>query len=303
MFPCRRVSPGGLHPVTVLVYTGAAGIAALVLTNPVYLVGLAAVLVITLIRLRAGSLLREYLLFLLPVLIMIVLFNGIFSGEGTTVLFRLPRLPLVGSRAVTLEAVLYGMNMAVKMALILTVFCLYNTLQDMDAAFSFFSGFAFRSLFTVVVSTLMVPRMRRDLERIGAAMRKRGVSFSSGSIISRIRASYPIVKVLLLSSLEGSWESAESMHCRAFGSGRRTVYRRAGMKGWDWIVIAASIISLSGFAVAAGAGRGFMEFYPAVGRLFECRDTVFLAWILSGFVVVCLCAAAREERRCIRSRT
>ena len=275
-----------LHPITVLIFTVSAGIMALVFTNPVYLLALLAVIVIAVIGARAGLQLRRYILCMLPVLISIILLNGLFCGEGATVIFKLPRMPLIGGRAVTIEALLYGLNMAIKLALIISIFCLYNAIQDNDTAFSFFSRFAFSSLFAVIVSTLMVPRMKRDMDRIGASMRKRGVSFSSGSILSRVKAAHPLVKVLLLSSLEGSLDSAESMHCRAFGSGPRTFSHRLQMRGRDWIVIAASIFSLSGFAVGAFAGRGFTVFYPSLGRLFEVPDTVFLAWILSGYLFV-----------------
>lgn len=299
----RRASAVSLHPLTVIIITGAAGIMALVFTNPVYLLCLFIVVALALTRLRAVSQLREYMLFILPLLVLIVLLNGVFSGEGKTIILNLPSLPLIGSRAVTREALLYGMNMAVKLALILSVFCLYNALQDTDAAFSYFSRFAFRSLFTVIVSTLMVSRMKRDIDRIGAALRKRGVSLASGSIPARIRAAYPLVKVLLLSSLEGSWDSAESMHCRAFGSGERSVYSRHGMSGRDRIVIAASVFSLAGFVAAVAGGRGFTTFYPTICRLFEACDAVFLAWIISGFIVVCIYSTSREGRECIRSRT
>lgn len=289
-----------LHPLSVTAFAAAAVLAAILFTNPVYLLGLLAVTALAAVRAGAGRRLVRSLAFMLPVMAVIVIFNCIFCGEGETVLLR---LPWAGGRAVTLESLLFGLTMSAKLILIVSVFCLYDAMQDMDAAFSFFSKVAFRSLFIVIVTTLMIPRMRRDLDRIGAAMRKRGAPLSSGPLLSRIRASYPLVKVLLLSSLEGSLAAAESMHCRAFGAGPRSVYRRPGLKRVDRLVIGASLFSLAGVAAALAVSRGSLDFYPAVGGVFDARDALLMAWILSGLIGVSLSFQAEEKWKSILSAT
>lgn len=297
MCPHREIA---LHPLSVLVYTAAAGLMAIVFTNPVYLLGLLAAVALAATRARAFHKLGRYLAFMLPLLVVIVLFNCLFCGAGTTVLMR---FPWAGGRAVTLEVFLYGLTMGVKLILIIALFCVYNEVQDMDAAFSFLSRYAFRSVFIVITTCLMVPRMKRDLARIRAAMRKRGARLSYGPPLSRLRAAYPLVKVLLLSSLEGSLASAESMHCRAFGTGTRTLYRRFRMRRKDKRVIAASLFSLAGFAAALAAGRGFTVFYPSVSPVFRAQDAVFMAWILSCLVLATPVVTVDERWKSILSHT
>jgi energy-coupling factor transport system permease protein len=289
-----------LHPASVLVYTAAAGLMAVVFTNPVYLLGLLAAVACAAARANAIRTLGRYLALMLPLLVVIVLFNCLFCAQGATVILS---LPWGAGRPVTLEALLYGMTMGVKLTVIVFLFGLYNEVQDGDAAFSFFSRYAFRSAFIAVTASLMVPRMRGDLARIGAAMRKRGARLSYGPPLARLRAACPLVKVLLLSSLEGSLSQAESMHCRAFGAGPRTLYRRPGTGKGDWVVIAASLFSLAGCAAALATGSGLTNFYPAVGPVFAARDAAYMAWILSGLVLAAPVAPAAGKWKSTLSKT
>jgi succinate dehydrogenase hydrophobic anchor subunit len=59
---------------------------------------------------------------------------------------------------------------------------------------------------------------------------------------------------VVLTSVEGSIQLAESMEARGFGSGARTSIASRVMQRVDWLVVTASGLALAGFAIAHAAG-------------------------------------------------
>ena len=60
---------------------------------------------------------------------------------------------------------------------------------------------------------------------------------------------------VVLTSVEGSIQLAESMEARAFGGGPRTSLGRTPLNHDDWLVIVGSGAAVVGFAASAAAGR------------------------------------------------
>jgi energy-coupling factor transport system permease protein len=59
---------------------------------------------------------------------------------------------------------------------------------------------------------------------------------------------------VVLTSVEGSIQLAESMEARGFGSGPRTTVKPARLQRSDWLLIAASATSLVAFGASQAAG-------------------------------------------------
>jgi energy-coupling factor transport system permease protein len=63
-----------------------------------------------------------------------------------------------------------------------------------------------------------------------------------------------VVVPVVLTSVEGSIQLAESMEARGFGSGARTSMASHALQRADWLLVAASALALTVFAVAHAAG-------------------------------------------------
>jgi len=59
---------------------------------------------------------------------------------------------------------------------------------------------------------------------------------------------------VVLTSVEGSIQLAESMEARGFGSGPRTAVQSTSLRRSDWILVAASGLALVAFAVSHATG-------------------------------------------------
>jgi energy-coupling factor transport system permease protein len=74
-----------------------------------------------------------------------------------------------------------------------------------------------------------------------------------------------VVVPVVLTSVEGSIQLAESMEARGFGSGARTTMAAHALRRSDWLLVAASGLALAGFAAARATGWAADWFaYPSL---------------------------------------
>jgi energy-coupling factor transport system permease protein len=118
--------------------------------------------------------------------------------------------------------------------------------------------------------------MARNQASIREVQMMRGVNFSAGGIKERLKKYSFLVNVLLLSSLEGSLEIAESMQARAFGSGPRTCYKRETWRPRDTFCLSSSLVALGIAAWGVAHGIGVYQYYPHLGPLINGKITIVL---------------------------
>ena len=170
--------------------------------------------------------LKNYLKFALWVVLLVLAINPLVNQSGNTVLWQSPHLPLAGRLSVTLEAVLYGAAMGLRLLNIVVIFCLYNLIVHPDRILNMISRFAHKPALVISLSTRLLPVLAASLNNIREAQQLRGVDFSDGSLKKRVGRYTAMLNVLMISSLEDSLQIAEAMQARAFGSGPRSIYRR-----------------------------------------------------------------------------
>ena len=210
-------------------------------SNPAYK-GL--VLVAALAALAAGIGLRRIRALLVGVALIAafaVLLNFVSAHLGTTVLFTLPAdIPGVGG-PYTLEALTYGVSGGITIsAAILAAAPLSLMLeahQVMDALPSALS----RTGAAVAASLNLVPAVAGSFVQVGEAQRLRGWRPRGP------RSWAEVIVPVVLTSVEGSIQLAESMEARGFGSGARTSLASIAMRPADWVLVAASAAAASGF--------------------------------------------------------
>jgi energy-coupling factor transport system permease protein len=194
--------------------------------------------------------------------ILIVIINPLVSNAGHTVLLRLPKLFFWGPTRITFEAIMYGLNMALKFICIVLLFVVYDILTDKDEVFGFFSKYSNRLTLTVSITTNVIHRLLIDIYRVKEVMALRGVNFNEKKLLKKIKAYYPIIKVVFISSLEGSLDRAESLFSRQYGKRKRTSYYEILFRENDYKFLGITLLLLILFIISVFYHYGSYKFYP-----------------------------------------
>lgn len=260
----------GLHPGVLISYFLVLMVMAMVYTNPLYLFAILGVVIFGLYTVDGLKTWKKYLFFGLNMAVLIVLTNVFVSKNGQTVLWSGRYL------TISLEAFCYGLNMALKLILILSIFVFYEKVLPMDRAFQFFKRFAPNSALTLILASLFIPQLQRRVGEVKLAMAARGYFFEEKNFLRKISSHYPLLKTMLLSSLEDSWAIAEAMQARGFGLGKRTVYIKHTLQGRDVGLVGAVFFSFVIFGINCVTDHGFYAFYPRMGVLIQAKEVWFV---------------------------
>jgi energy-coupling factor transport system permease protein len=203
-------------------------------TNPAYK---AAVLAAALCALAAGVGLRRLrapVIGVLLISVFAVVLNFASAHLGTTVLFALPdQVPALGG-PYTLEALAFGATGGLTIAAAILAAAPFSLLlasyEVMDALPPALS----RTGAAIAASLNLVPAVASSFVQVTEAQRLRGWRPRGP------RSWSEIVVPVVLTSVEGSIQLAESMEARGFGSGPRTAVKSASLLRSDWLLVAAS---------------------------------------------------------------
>ncbi len=222
------------HPVAWLLWLAAAGSAALLTRNPLYITILLATTGLTFMVLRrvVPQPTQGWSLFLragLVLVVITVLFNALTVHFGRLVIWQLPASwPVIGGD-ITLEAILYGVSTGMSLFVLLLIFATFNVGIDQARLLRMTP----RSFYVIGVVTSIavtfVPQMLVRLQNIRDVQRLRGHRPRG------IRDLGPLFLPLLTTGMEGAVQLAESMEARGFNStsggssARRLVWVRGGL--------------------------------------------------------------------------
>jgi energy-coupling factor transport system permease protein len=232
----------------VATWSAACVVIVLFTTNPTYK---AMVLAAAIVSLAAGAGLHR-LRGLSTAVVLIgafaVVLNFVSAHLGTTVLFTLPiQIPALGG-PYTLEALATGASGGLTVGAAIVSAAPFSLMlashEVMDAMPSSLS----RTGAAVAASLNLVPSVSASFMQVSEAQRLRGWRPRGP------RSWAEVVVPVVLTSVEGSIQLAESMEARGFGSGPRTSLKPAPLRVSDWALIAASAAAVATFVVAHVAG-------------------------------------------------
>jgi len=280
------------HPVTWMIWTLSAAIAALLTRNPWYLLILSIVAI--LVRWHGtgerpgGWFVRVYL----SLLISPALLNLVFSRAGKTVLLELP-LRWIGG-PYTLEGLVFGASAGVQIAGLLTIMMVFSELVNAQDLLRRTPSPLYPVGVTASISLTFVPHARRAYDALREAQQIRGYQPKGWRDLPRV------VTPLVVLSLERAVAIAESLVSRGWGQRGLSGWRRTavigGLMGWvlglsAWVVIpmqgiaAALLILFSTFALWQGfrVGNGSRRYRPDVWRF---EDTMIASFALASLGVI-----------------
>jgi energy-coupling factor transport system permease protein len=217
-------------------------------TNPAYK---GMVLAAALIALAAGVglyRLRGLLIGVVLIAAFAVALNFVSAHLGTTVLFSVPdQVPALGG-PYTLEALAFGATGGLTVAAAILAAAPFSLLLASHEVMDALPASLSRTGAAIAASLNLVPAVVASFVQVTEAQRLRGWRPRGP------RSWTEIVVPVVLTSVEGSIQLAESMEARGFGSGPRTAVTPARLQRSDWLLIAASGMALAMFAISQAAG-------------------------------------------------
>jgi energy-coupling factor transport system permease protein len=251
-----------LHPFTglllVIIYT--AGV--LIIENPLYvLIILFSVIALSLID---GSFveIKGYLRMILPITFLIIFFNTLFNHNGSTVIFEIKSIPLIGNLRITLEAFFYGITQSIKLIGITLIFGFGNLILHPDRTFSFFSKYIGNSALLMNMTLRLFPSIMKSFNNIIEIEKLRGNKMFEKNLKKTIKNQSNVLNILFQSCLEDAADMAESMYSRGYGLGKRSVYFFEKFSAFDKLFNIIFVLIILFFSFVQYKGYNQMEFYP-----------------------------------------
>ncbi len=252
----RRASP--LHAARAgagCTYCLALACAALLLSNPVALGGVALAVTAAGVAAGVGRELGRAARLAIPLGLTIMAINALVTRDGLTVIWRLGQLPVLGHTDITLEATAYGAVLGLRAAVLILCGALYTVAVDPDEVLRLFRPLSFRSALTATLATRMVPVLARDAARLAEARRCR-----PGRPPSRAA----LMRATTAGLLDRALDVAAALEVRGYGAARRPARRRRPWSRHD-LAFAAAAAALLAISIAARvAGLARFSAYPTL---------------------------------------
>jgi energy-coupling factor transport system permease protein len=256
---------------------------------------LAAIGVATLIAASAAGVGRRVLGTLRLALVIglpIVLVNVLVSREGLTVFARIGNLGPFGQGDLTLEALVYGVVIALKVTVVILVCALASLAVDPDELLAGCRRISFASALTSSLTLRMVPLLSADAQRLAEAQRTRPDAAGRGSLRRRAL----LLAATVGGALDRSLEVAATLEVRGAAGAIRVRRGRRPISRHDlaFACSAAGVLAL-GLAADLGGATAF-DAYPLLHCPVSAATVAFCAAIVAVALVPFLQRRGIEPR-------
>jgi energy-coupling factor transport system permease protein len=277
LFYTRRASP--LHATRAGVgamWATALSVAALVLYNPLVLLALVAIVLAAGVGSGVGAPLARSMRRGAIVWLPIVLVNVLVSRRGLTVFVRLGDLGPFGQGDLTLEALVYGGVIALKVMLLILITTLAGLTIDPDQLLRILRRLSFRSALTASLALRMIPVLGADAQRLAEAQRTRPGGGPTGA-----RGRVALLSAIVGGSLDRAMDVAATLEVRGFATARRAPRIHRPLSRHDLAFLASALALLALVALSRFSGAADFQAYPEVH-----------AHLGAGTLILCLGLAA-----------
>jgi energy-coupling factor transport system permease protein len=268
--------------------------AALILYQPLALLALLAGVLAAAYGAGVGREIARSLRLAAIVALPIVLVNVLVSRQGLTVFARLGDLGPFGQGDLTVEALVYGAVIGLKVTLLILVTSLASLAVDPDEMLRGFRRLSFRSALTATIATRMLPVLAADSQRLAEAQRTRPVGAPRGA-----RGRIALLSAIVGGSLDRAMDVAATLEVRGFAVARRTRWRDRGASvppsrhDLAFVTSAASVLGLA--LVGRLAGVADFTAYPRISMTLD-ASTLALCVAIALAVALPFCDRRGIER-------
>lgn len=249
-----------LHPLVVFCYFAVVLVATMFQLHP-YVATLSLVCaVVTNVLLQGTKKGLQSFVNCLPFVLLIALFNPLFVHKGDTVLL------FVNDNPLTLEAIVYGVVMAVTIGAVVTWCSCFSAVFTSDKTVYLFGKVAPKFSAVLTLTLGFVPRLVRRYRQIDDAQRALGL-YANGSVWNNLLGKARVFSMLLTDSLEGGVTTADSMRARGFGLYGRSCYSPYFWTFADTVTMSLTVLFGSATVVFFALRMCFFQYYPVLKGL------------------------------------
>lgn len=188
------------------------------------------------------EMLKASLKLVLPVAAALFVVQGLFFPGGGGV------IPLFGPFSLQVEGLLFAYRTTARLLVMVAAFSLFLISTDPGNLMSelIHAGLPPAIAYVVMASLMIVPEMSHKATAILEAQRARGLR-TSGSLLQRTRAVFPLVAPLLLGTLMIAEERAIALEARAFNTRPHPTFWEEiadsqGQRGFRWLCLIIVIV-------------------------------------------------------------
>jgi energy-coupling factor transport system permease protein len=255
-----RPGPGRLQRAAVtssIAFVGAFVVLAFTYSNPIVLcaIGLAVAVAGTaagardavVVSLRWGAALA----------VVVVGVNALVTHRGETILVRGWDVPVLGQLDVTLESIVAGGVIALRILVVVMAFAVYSACVDPDRVLRLLRPVAGRSALTATLISRLVPLAASDHVRLREAAELRGPGAAPAGRSALARR-------LVAGSLDRAVEVAATLELRGYAGPARASTGRVRRSRYDLRFLATGLVVVAAGVAARLAGAGGFEAYPSL---------------------------------------
>lgn len=248
-----------IHPAVLMVYFLSEIVISMFSTNPIILgVGLVGGLLFFLMIQDVKVFLKD-LTFYIPMFLLITIINPLFSHNGVTPLF------FMNGNPVTMEAIIYGMDIALMLMAVIYWCKCYSLIMTTDKFLYLFGKAIPKFSLVLSMSLRFIPLFKEKLHEIRNVQSSIGLYDRKG-FVNKIASELKVFSALITWSLENSVETASSMKARGYGLKGRTHFSMYKFRSRDLIYLLAIVIFFGIVIVGMAMGVTDFSFYPEISN-------------------------------------
>lgn len=256
-----------LHPVCIIIWVVAIVIGSFIIEDPILLILL---FLSTISFAILGKIVKEWFLFIkfaFFLSIILIVINMLASQHGSHIIFRAIGVPLFGNIKLTLESLVFGIGMSLRLLSTISAFAILTLTINPDVLLQIILTlkFPYRTVLTTSIAVRFIPCLLSDLDTIQDSLKTRGYKMNEGGFINRIKKRLVIFPPLLSNSLERSIQSAEAMESRGFGlKGKKNFFKKIQTTKTDYFFIILPILLIFLIIMMWILNIGTYDYYPSI---------------------------------------
>lgn len=267
-----------LHPISLAVYFISVFVITMFSQNPILLLfSLIGSVLFFIKREKNLNFFKDFGFFLIIFLI-ISLTNPFFSHKGSTILF------FFNGNPITLEALIYGVQIALMLTAVIFWFKCFNLIFSDDKLLYLLGGFSYKIALLISSALRFIPLIKIKSEKIKASQKTLGL-YSSESWTDKLKSGGRAYSALIGLGLESAVDTGATMKARGFGLKPKSRYSLYKFRKTDlWVLIFSGVSDILIFT-ALGLNKLTFNFYPLISFA---KPDFYAVFSLSVFFIFCL---------------
>ena len=207
---------------------------------------------------------------------LVSLTNPLFSHNGVTPLFFLNGNP------VTLEALLYGLDIGLMLLAVIFWFKCLNLVITEDKLLFLFGRISPKLALLISSALRFIPLLKEQSAKIRQTQKSMGL-FAGDAWTDKLKGTVRVYSSLITWALENAADMGSSMKARGYGLKGRSVYSLYRFRRADGILLVLILCLDAVIFFALASGRLAFDFYPQI-TVFS--FDIYSIWAMAAFAIL-----------------